>query len=101
MRRHVIHASVIENPRAKMAITWCSREVPIARAVEWNSGDVTCGTCLRAIQARERRAAGEWIAEMAEKLPQDLVDQLPVDGATNLDHYIYGAPKTQNPEAPR
>jgi len=34
------------------------------------------------------------IADLAERLPQELVAQLPTDGASQLDHYLYGAPKT-------
>ena len=37
------------------------------------------------------------IAKMAAELPDDVIDGLPTDGATNHDHYLYGAPKTGTP----
>ena len=35
----------------------------------------------------------ERIAALARALPQETLDQLPVDGASQHDHYIYGTPK--------
>lgn len=43
---------------------------------------------------QDDRPIWERIAELAERLPQELVAQLPADGASQLDHYLYGAPKT-------
>jgi hypothetical protein len=40
------------------------------------------------------RPIWERIADLAERLPQAMVAQLPTDGASQLDHYLYGAPKT-------
>lgn len=40
------------------------------------------------------RPIWERIADLAERLPQEMVAQLPTDGASQLDHYLYGAPKT-------
>jgi hypothetical protein len=31
--------------------------------------------------------------EAGEALPEDVIKRLPSDGARNLDHYLYGAPK--------
>ncbi len=33
------------------------------------------------------------IAELRESVPDEEWDKLPVDGAEQLDHYIYGSPK--------
>jgi hypothetical protein len=33
--------------------------------------------------------------ELTADLPQELIDQLPTDGAEQHDHYIYGTPKHQ------
>jgi len=43
---------------------------------------------------QDGRPIWERIADLAERLPQELVAQLPTDGASQLDHYLYGAPKT-------
>jgi hypothetical protein len=40
------------------------------------------------------RPIWERIAELAERLPQEMISQWPTDGASQLDHYLYGAPKT-------
>ncbi|MBS0197965.1 MAG: N-6 DNA methylase [Planctomycetes bacterium] len=40
------------------------------------------------------RPIWERIADLAERLPQEMVAQLPTDGASQLDHYLYGAPKS-------
>jgi hypothetical protein len=34
-----------------------------------------------------------WIEELAAKVPPEAWENLPKDGAANLDHYLYGAPK--------
>ncbi|MGO9206582.1 MAG: class I SAM-dependent DNA methyltransferase [Candidatus Limnocylindrales bacterium] len=43
---------------------------------------------------QDDRPIWERIAELAERLPQEMVSELPADGASQLDHYLYGAPKT-------
>ncbi|MBL8880882.1 MAG: N-6 DNA methylase [Phycisphaerales bacterium] len=43
---------------------------------------------------QDDRPIWERIADLAERLPQEMVAQLPTDGASQLDHYLYGAPKT-------
>lgn len=35
----------------------------------------------------------ERIAEMAQALPDSVIEGLPVDGASEHDHYVYGLPK--------
>lgn len=40
---------------------------------------------------RDGRPIWERIADLAERLPQEMVAQLPTDGASQLDHYLYGA----------
>lgn len=40
------------------------------------------------------RPIWERISDLAERLPQEMVARLPTDGASQLDHYLYGAPKT-------
>lgn len=42
---------------------------------------------------QDDRPVWERIADLAERLPQELVGQLPTDGASQLDHYLYGTPK--------
>ena len=39
------------------------------------------------------RPIGEIIDELMSDLPDDVLDRLPVDGAAQHDHYIYGTPK--------
>jgi hypothetical protein len=33
------------------------------------------------------------IDDRLKEIPEDAWDEIPTDGATNLDHYLYGAPK--------
>jgi hypothetical protein len=39
------------------------------------------------------RPIWERIAELAASLPEEAIAGLPTDGASQLDHYLYGAPK--------
>jgi Arc/MetJ-type ribon-helix-helix transcriptional regulator len=39
------------------------------------------------------RPIGEIIDELMADLPDEVLDGLPVDGAAQHDHYIYGTPK--------
>jgi Arc/MetJ-type ribon-helix-helix transcriptional regulator len=36
---------------------------------------------------------GEIIDELMSDVPDDVLDRLPIDGAAQHDHYIYGLPK--------
>jgi antitoxin component of MazEF toxin-antitoxin module len=47
----------------------------------------------RIVLGPTRSTLGERIAEMARALPPDVLDQFPADGASQHDHYLYGAPK--------
>lgn len=42
---------------------------------------------------RDHRPIWERIAELAATLPEEAIAGLPTDGASQLDHYLYGAPK--------
>lgn len=41
----------------------------------------------------DERPVWERIAEMAKHVPEEALRDVPADGATELDHYLYGAPK--------
>ncbi len=47
-------------------------------------------------EQRETRPIWEVITDRMKNLPDRVFDQLPKDGASQLDHYIYGLPK-RNP----
>lgn len=40
-----------------------------------------------------RRRLLDIVREIEETIPDDVLDKLPVDGAKNHDHYLYGALK--------
>jgi hypothetical protein len=42
---------------------------------------------------RPRRPIWEEILELTKDIPPEELDKLPVDGAAQIDHYLYGAPK--------
>jgi hypothetical protein len=41
----------------------------------------------------DERPVWERIAELAKHVPEEALRDLPMDGASELDHYLYGAPK--------
>ena len=41
----------------------------------------------------ETKSIGEIIDKIMSDVPEDVLDRLPVDGAAQHDHYIYGRPK--------
>ena len=41
----------------------------------------------------KRKSLLEKIQERVSKLSDETLERLPVDGAENLDHYLYGSPK--------
>jgi bifunctional DNA-binding transcriptional regulator/antitoxin component of YhaV-PrlF toxin-antitoxin module len=47
----------------------------------------------RIVLARPRPTLAERIIARARALPQEVLDRLPTDGASQHDHYIYGTPK--------
>ncbi len=44
-------------------------------------------------EEEERKPIWEKIRERAEKIPPEVWERLPEDGASEVDHYIYGTPK--------
>jgi antitoxin component of MazEF toxin-antitoxin module len=42
---------------------------------------------------RPRRPIWEEIVDLVKDIPPEELDKPPVDGAAQLDHYLYGAPK--------
>ena len=44
----------------------------------------------------DRRPIWEIVEEVNAGLPADTWDSVPTDASTNLDHYLYGAPKQQS-----
>lgn len=55
----------------------------------WSSRPVEPSTML----PEDDRPVWERIASLAATLPEELVAALPRDGASQLDHYLYGSPK--------
>jgi hypothetical protein len=51
------------------------------------------GTVYRIEYDPNAKPIWEKILEIARELPDDVVAQLPTDGAEQHDHYIYGLPK--------
>lgn len=47
----------------------------------------------RIVLERTRRPIWERIAARSADIPPEELDKPPVDGAAQLDHYLYGAPK--------
>jgi len=47
----------------------------------------------RTVLQRPRRPIWERIAALAADIPPEELDKLPIDGAAQLDHYLYGHPK--------
>ena len=37
----------------------------------------------------------EEILELAKSIPEEELDKLPTDGASNIDNYVYGVPKDE------
>ncbi len=46
-------------------------------------------------QKKDSRPIWEVIAEISSRVPDEEWAKLPTDGAENIDHYLYGAPKKQ------
>ena len=44
---------------------------------------------------RDRESIWDVVEEINTELPADTWETVPTDGAINLDHYLYGAPKRQ------
>ena len=41
----------------------------------------------------QHQTTWEMIQDLAKNVPDDAWDELPTDGAENMDHYLYGHPK--------
>jgi Arc/MetJ-type ribon-helix-helix transcriptional regulator len=65
---------------------------------------------LRRLQNEEERTASNagapvpaatpaWqrVLQIMDKVPDSVLEKLPVDGSAQLDHYVYGTPKRPNP----
>ena len=48
---------------------------------------------ISSAEQQNSRPIWEIIGERASKLSAETLENLPSDGAENLDHYLYGAPK--------
>ena len=46
------------------------------------------------LKADRPRHISEVILENMREVPQEVLDQLPRDGASQHDHYLYGTPKS-------
>ena len=44
-------------------------------------------------QQKQPKSFGAFIEEIVSDIPSDILDNLPIDGAEQHDHYIYGTPK--------
>ena len=52
---------------------------------------------VESLAALKRRPLLDEIREMYEDVPDSEWERLPSDASENLDHYLYGAPKSANP----
>jgi hypothetical protein len=48
---------------------------------------------VQTLGKEKRKSLIEKINERVSKLSVETLERLPVDGAENLDHYLYGSPK--------
>jgi hypothetical protein len=48
---------------------------------------------IRSEISTKRKTIAEKFADIRAKYPEETWDDMPVDGAENLDHYLYGHPK--------
>lgn len=48
---------------------------------------------VNSLTEEKRKTLQERIEERVSKLSEETLSKLPADGAENLDHYLYGAPK--------
>jgi len=44
---------------------------------------------------QDSRPIWEVIAEIAREIPEEELSKLPTDLASNIDHYLYGAPRSE------
>lgn len=51
---------------------------------------------LKVEQTKQQKSKPIWeILESTDDLPEDVISQLPTDGAAQIDHYLYGKPKQE------
>jgi hypothetical protein len=48
---------------------------------------------VQTLGKEKRKSLLEKINERVSKLSDETLERLPIDGAENLDHYLYGSPK--------
>ncbi len=44
-------------------------------------------------QQEQQKPFWQFVQELVADIPQEVLDTLPIDGAEQHDHYIYGTPK--------
>ena len=52
-------------------------------------------TLLEPLPTNEKKTAFEVLAATFDDLPDEMLAELPTDGAENHDHYLYGWPKKE------
>jgi hypothetical protein len=57
------------------------------------SPERTGASAVTVVLPADERPVWERIASLAETLPEEAIAGLPADGASQVDHYLYGAPK--------
>jgi hypothetical protein len=48
---------------------------------------------VQTLGKEKRKSLLEKIPDRVSKLSDETLEKLPIDGAENLDHYLYGSPK--------
>lgn len=81
---------------------------------DYLSPDEVVRACLDLLEARDaatqgprngadtkaRRPISAIIAELALQVPEEELSTLPADLSSNIDHYLYGAPRAESPKMP-
>lgn len=47
-----------------------------------------------ATEQMDAAAISEWMIRLGETIPEEELSRIPTDLARNIDHYLYGAPRT-------
>lgn len=50
---------------------------------------------IEEIQEPKKQSLLEKLETISQRVPDEVWERLPSDGAENIDHYLYGAPKKQ------
>jgi hypothetical protein len=79
---------------------WTNGNIVPAEPVDWPEGTqllvevvVPSAKIGREESSEGQLSLGQRIAARARALPQEILDRLPADGASQHDSYIYGTPK--------